>query len=372
MENLGISVVNVFTVDWVTASFRNSDVYSVISMLGLNQEDFQYSEKYSWGYPCRAEHGHICIYYNPDDHSSTPRFPKANKGCALNLSGQGCRELETFSPTLSWPMIFSRLELLDACFTRLDLAYDDRTGVIMLPRLAMDVADGNFIGRARYTQRVYSHDFDTDIDGLTVYVGSKQSDVFVRIYDKAAERGYSPADMHWVRVEIQLRNARAVLAARSVATEPHIGDVFSGILANYLKILEPTGDSNKSRWPVADYWEKVIRDVAALHLTMPGVEYNFRKAEVTFLNQYKQFLRAFLEIYGSASSSQLFDAVRRMTDGVELKEKYVLAIREAHLLNGAPSIPSDLREKQEIIEQHLRDMEWMLDSEQLVFDDLPL
>lgn len=371
MENLGLSVVNVFTVDWVTASFSQSDVYSVISMLGLEQDAFTYSEKYSWGYPCTAEYGHIRIYYNPYDIGEFRRFPKANSGCALNLSGQACRELETFCPTLSWAMLFSRLELLGAKFTRLDLAYDDRTGVISLPRLAVDIADDNFIGRARYTQRIYSHDYDSDIDGLTVYVGSKNSDVFVRIYDKAAERGFSPADLHWVRVEIQLRADRAVMAARSVATEPHIGDVFAGILANYLKILEPTADSNKSRWPVADYWKKVIRDVSALHLTMPGIEYNFRKSEVHFLTQYKQFLYAYLQIYGAGAPDQLFRDILRMCEGDEIKQKYLIAIREAHLLYGAPSIPADLRERQENIEKVLRDLDW-LDFEQCTLDDITI
>ena len=330
MENLGLSVVNVFTVDWVTCSFAQSDVFSVISMLGLCSDQFSYSEKYSWGYPCTAAFGNIRIFYTPDEK----KFPKAHKGCCLNMSGQGCREFETYSPSLSWSMLFSRLDLLGGRFTRLDLAYDDRTGVIILPRLAMDVADRNFIGHAKYTQRLYSDNIDEDIQGLTVYVGSRKSDLYIRIYDKAAERGYRDGECHWIRVEIQMRNDRASMAARSVSTDPNIGNVFAGILANYLRILQPNGDSNKSRWPTADYWEKILRDVASLRLTAPGIEYNFRKAEVHFVKQYHQFLRTYKKIYGADAPQKLFQLCDDLCRGEDIKEKYLAAEREAAALFG--------------------------------------
>ena len=328
MEKLGLSVCNVFTVDWVTCSFANTDVYSVIGIMNLDPAKFSFSEKYSWGYPCTATFGNIRIFYTPNDKE----YPKAHKGCCLNMSGQGCREFETFSPSLSWSMFFSRLELLDGSITRLDLAYDDRTGVILLSRLAMDIADRNFIGHAKYTERLYSDNFDDDIQGLTVYVGSRKSDLFVRIYDKAAERGYHPSECHWVRVEIQMRADRAMLAARSVATEPYIGNVFAGILSNYLRILQPVGDSNKSRWPTADYWTKILRDVSSLRLTTPGIEYNFRKAEVHFVKQYHQFLRTYKKIYGAEASQKLFQECDNLCQNENIKEKYRIAEREAATL----------------------------------------
>lgn len=331
-----LSVVNVFTVDWVTVSF-NLDVYSVIALLGLDHVKFSFSEKYSWGYPCTAEYGHIKVYYNPDDlpeNFDIPRYPKAHKGCCLNMSGQGCRDFETYSPDLSWAMLFSRIKVADGNFTRLDLAYDDRSGVIFLPRLAMDVAERNFIGHARQTMRLYSDDIENDLQGLTVYVGSQKSDLFIRIYDKAAERGYQPSEMHWVRVEIEMRHDRAVLAADAVSTDPHIGHVFAGILANYLKIVTPNGDSNKSRWPVADYWEKLLHDVSALHLTMPGIEYNFRKSEVYFLKQYHQYLRAYYVIYGENAPQQLFNDCMNLCVGEDFKPKYLKAIQDFNAIYG--------------------------------------
>ena len=336
MENLCLSIVNIFTVDWVTCSFGQSDVYSVISMLGFSADQFSYAEKYSWGYPCTASFGNIRIFYNPDDFTGLPRFPNSHKGCCLNMSGQGCREFETHSPTFSWADLFSRFELLNGRFTRLDLAYDDRTGVIPLPRLAIDIAERNFIGHAKQSQRLYSDDIENDIQGLTVYVGSRKSDLYIRIYDKAAERGYKSSELHWIRVEIQMRNDRAIMAARSVACDPNIGNVFAGILANYLRILQPTNDSNKSRWTTADYWQQILHDVSALPLTMPGIEYNFRKAEFHFVKQYHQFLYAYQKIYGDAAPEKLFSEVMSLCDGEDIKEKYLAVIRNAASIIGVP------------------------------------
>ena len=325
LENLGLSVCNIFTVDWVTCSFSNTDVYSVISVLNLDQSKFSFEEKYCWGYPCTATFGNIRIFYTPDDRE----YPNAHKGCCLNMSGQACREFETFSRSLDWPTLFSRLDLLDGNVTRLDLAYDDRTGVILLPRLAMDIADRNFIGHARRSERLYSDNIDDDIQGLTVYVGSKKSALFIRIYDKAAERGFHPSECHWVRVEIQMRDDRAMMAARSVATDPNIGNVFAGILSNYLRVLQPTCDSNKSRWPTAEYWQQILHDVASLRLTTPGIEYNFRKAEVNFVKQYHQFLRTYKKIYGADAPQKLFQECDILCEGENIKEKYKIAEREA-------------------------------------------
>lgn len=338
LENLGLSVCNVFTVDWVTCSFSNTDVYSVIGILNLDHSKFSFEEKYSWGYPCTATFGNIRIFYTPDDKE----YPKAHKGCCLNMSGQACREFETFSRSLDWPTLFSRLELLDGNVTRLDLAYDDRTGVILLPRLAMDIADRYFIGHARRSERLYSDNIDDDIQGLTVYVGSRKSALYIRIYDKAAERGYHPSECHWVRVEIQMRDDRAMMAARSVATDPNIGNVFAGILSNYLRVLRPTADSNKSRWPTAEYWQQILHDVASLRLTTPGIEYNFRKAEVNFVKQYHQFLRTYKKIYGADAPQKLFLECDSLCEGEDIKEKYKIAEREAAAYFGEVISPDQI------------------------------
>lgn len=354
MENLGLSVTNVFTVDWVTCSFANTDVYSVISLLTLDPDKFSYEEKYSWGYPCTASFGNIRIFYNPSDKE----YSKAHKGCCLNMSGQGCREFESFSNGLSWPILFSRFEMLEGNVTRLDLAYDDRTGVINIHRLAYDIAERNFIGHAKHTERLYSDDIDNDIQGLTVYVGSRKSDLFIRIYDKAAERGYRSSECHWVRVEIQMRHDRSMMAARSVATDPHIGNVFSGILSNYLRILQPTSDTNKSRWPIAEYWRRILHDVASLRLTTPGVEYNFRKAEAYFVKQYHQFLLTYKKIYGADAPQKLFDECASLCIGHDIKEKYKIAEREAEAMLGeilsADEINQQLQDHVDSVNHELR------------------
>ena len=47
---------------------------------------------------------------------------------------------------------------------------------------------------------------DSSLTGETLYIGSKKSDAYVRIYNKGLEQ---KVDMDWVRWEIQLRDERA-------------------------------------------------------------------------------------------------------------------------------------------------------------------
>lgn len=53
--------------------------------------------------------------------------------------------------------------------------------------------------------------------GSTCYIGSRQSETFVRIYDKAAQLGVSG---QWTRIELELKASKARFAAFTMANEP--------------------------------------------------------------------------------------------------------------------------------------------------------
>lgn len=122
---------------------------------------------------------------------------------------------------------------------------------------------------------------------MTIQVGSDKSEVKIRIYDKAAERGFK--DRHWIRLEMQLRKERAFEATRQLLDVRHIGMCASGILRNYLTYRLESLDSNKSRWPLAPYWDKVLLDMEKISVWVaPGESYNFAKTEHWLVKQYGQ------------------------------------------------------------------------------------
>lgn len=342
MENLSFSnslmpQSNVFLIDWLTVTFKDISASMVQLMLGLSSEAWTTKQTFKNGYPVDTFFGNIHIWWGADDPQyykdgfneqgkwiTAEMKARNDMGVCLNLSGQGCRTFEEHS-TVGWMSLFELIEKYHGNITRLDLAYDDHMGVIDIYRFACDIKERNYRSKSKHADVLWSDDQENDIQGLSVYIGAKSSDVLIRVYDKAAERGYK--DRHWIRVELQLRHDRASSAMDQILQHESIGSVSSGILRNYLTVCIPSGDSNKSRWSVAYYWQRVIGQMETIRLwAAPGEPYNFHKAEDQMIKQYCQFLLTFREIHGTMND--LLEAARRYHGKKPLKKKYVNAINE--------------------------------------------
>lgn len=340
MEILGNSVAqdNAILIDWLTVTFHDIQVSDVQRLLGLDAPDIDWDDRLSFqdGYPRQCTFSNIVIRYgadNVDNFADDSKSSAADKvrydmGISLNMSGNGCRAFETYGHG-DWLHLLSSICDLDTRikFTRLDLAFDDHIGILDLLQIRQDVEDRNYTGSPKKSSIVWSDDQDLDIQGMTIYIGSRKSPIFVRIYDKAAERGFK--DRHWIRVELQLRHDRAAAAIAEILKLHDVGSTFSGVLRNYCCFRTPSGsDTNKSRWPIADYWESLINGVSRIRLWIsPGEPYNFRKTEEHMINQYGQALQAYERIHGSLHELLL----QSRQAHPDLKKKYKVAINEAKL-----------------------------------------
>jgi Replication initiation factor len=90
--------------------------------------------------------------------------------------------------------------------SRLDLAKDLTETPIDLSAIYQSIEQGGGRGPVRKYSRVTSND-----NGYTIYIGSRQSERYIRIYDKAAEQGI--VDKDWKRLECETKG----VVARSVA-----------------------------------------------------------------------------------------------------------------------------------------------------------
>ena len=251
-------------------------------------------------------------------------------GICLEMSGTGCRAFEShgFGDWLKLLTDITQGQFGKVSITRLDLAYDDHTGILDIYRIESDARDRNLVCKARKVRSTWSDDWDEDIQGLTVEIGSRKSDVLVRIYDKAAERGFDHSK-HWIRVELQLRKARALAAVMQILNFDSVGKVASGILRNYCTFRSPSSDSNRCRWPLTPYWDRLLLDMERIRIVLtPGEEYNFSKTEEHMLIQYGQAFITYYRIHGEIQSF-LIDALKRFP---VLKPKYESAILEHQLL----------------------------------------
>ncbi|MBR5268290.1 MAG: replication initiation factor domain-containing protein [Lachnospiraceae bacterium] len=275
---------NLVLYDWLSFTSKVHSPEDLIAALGLTHVPWT-ETKGARGYRDRKYFSCISIHYNG----------RADMGVWVEMSGQGCRTFETLS-TLSkddkerWVKLFSFISSQGLKITRLDVAYDDHTGILDMGAIAQDTQTGMYISRSTYWETILSS------KGSTVYIGSPQSKVLIRIYDKAAERG--AVDQHWIRVELQLRDDRASQFSK---IDLPIGQAFAGVLLNYLRYIQVPDvfDQNKWRWPMTDYWCNLISDAEKISIYQaPGMEYNEERCRRFVVNQAGNAIDACIQMYG--------------------------------------------------------------------------
>ena len=176
--------------DWVSFTTRKHSVEELVEILELRECPFE-TVRGSKGFMWRQYFSGISIHYNEE------QFARNGDFIWLEMSGQGCRSYESYGSG-DYEKLFElvRSDPENIHLTRLDIAFDDMTGIFDIKIVCDEVRAEHFVARTSTYQAIYSN------AGNAVYFGSKKSNVFIRIYDKAAERGYDGDQYHWVRCEI--------------------------------------------------------------------------------------------------------------------------------------------------------------------------
>lgn len=95
--------------------------------------------------------------------------------------------------------------------SRLDLAKDEKDEGFNIGTFEQMSTAGNFEGSAHKASATRSSD-----GGCTVYIGSRQSEKFLRVYDKGVE---SKQGGDWIRAEIELKGDTANLIAKAIVEQ---------------------------------------------------------------------------------------------------------------------------------------------------------
>jgi hypothetical protein len=108
--------------------------------------------------------------------------------------------------------ILDRAIKANAKITRLDLAIDLVGREIDISSIAKDIQDGKCIGTARTWEHIVSQN-----KGETLYIGSRQSERFARLYNKSAQTNLQ--DVEWFRLEVELKGDTAKTYARVINSQ---------------------------------------------------------------------------------------------------------------------------------------------------------
>lgn len=202
-------------VDWVTFSGHFQTFQEMIEFLGLKNSGLEFKEcSPRWFYKYSVTY---------DNHITLMLTQKEDYTAAcVNISGQGCRLIESFS-CYSLLDLIKRVALLDDFnMSRIDIAQDIIDDKFNINKLVKAYKKGNYTCRSKFSNLMQS--IDDGIEGTSLYFGKKGSNCFINIYDKRAERGFIPDDMpNWTRIEIRLRAENAKGFADKLLTGQDVG-----------------------------------------------------------------------------------------------------------------------------------------------------
>lgn len=126
----------------------------------------------------------------------------------LYLTGEGCEYIHMIED--GFDHIYDLAKQASMKIKRVDIAYDDFDGKLDLD-LAISLYQAGEFRITRNPKIKQIGDFVTghDIDGRTVYIGSRESGKMMRIYEKGKQLGDSSSP--WVRWELELKAVDRVI-----------------------------------------------------------------------------------------------------------------------------------------------------------------
>jgi phage replication initiation protein len=256
---LVLPLENRIIIDWLRITFLDiSDPYIAIERLGLLPDNFVIRPQGASGYKKAVAFGGITVLFDGAH----------NMGVHVNFSGDGCRLYESQYNENPWLNLLTECLKYNVNFSRLDLAHDNVDGSLKLD-LLQEAINAHQVRtrfkRGKLTEDLTYHDADLLPIGKTINLSkSRQSQIFPRFYDKAAQMGLPG---HWIRAEIELKNSRAVEVIKHLVSGMDIGELFFSILNNCFAVIN-LDDSNKTRCTIKAWWLNWLQSTKKLRLTV--------------------------------------------------------------------------------------------------------
>lgn len=295
---------NKILIDWFAFTLHGLTLDEVVRILGLYDCIGSFQEKNGHdGYKDSLLFSGITIFFNGHQ----------GQGIHVRMSGQGCRAFETYSDYHNFddfiPII---LRYPKSKITRLDVACDVFDGVLPINEILQCLINKDWTSSAgaRFWESVFSS------AGLSGYIGSPQSRVRVRFYDKAAEQN---VNYYWVRCELQLRDEQAFsFLERLYCSDETITDVYFGVLNNYVRFIS-RDHVNVSRSEVKPWWNDFIQHNKKIKLWSPGIEYNIGRLKQNVEERWGSAIQTYLTVFGYISLKESLDKIKPIK---ELPEQY--------------------------------------------------
>ena len=264
LDNLNIKEPLFLLIDYVRIRFRTLDVRHVIEDILRIKMKYMGEEEYGW-------YGYSGLYYLGDIFVLTSA--KEKEGTLIELKGKGCRQFECYleAQGRTWYDFFSLCISENAVMKRLDLAINDRIGILNVPQLIEKCRNDECVSVYRTYKDYGSGELVSSREdsrremGKTLYIGSMKSDVYFCIYEKAYEQYIKngvPIEESEVknRFEIRLKNERADTAVFDLIQNEDGERTAFSIINRYVRFVDREEGKEKRLWKTNSDWLWFIGD----------------------------------------------------------------------------------------------------------------
>ena len=315
--------------DYVRIRFPTLDIQHVIKDILKLNIDYMLHEDY--GHYKYTEHyylGDVFVYTSQDEE----------KGTLLELKGKGCRQFESYllAQGRSWYDFLMDALVEGGVMKRLDLAINDRAGILDIPDLTAKCNREECVSLFRSFKSYASGELvkhnEQDKAGMghTLYIGSLKSEVYFCCYEKNYEQYAKlgiPLEEAQIknRFEIRLKDERAYYAVRELLTHYDAEQTAFSIINHYIRFVDREPEKRKTDWKLNDRWAWFIgKDRPPVKLTTDPEPYTLERTLGWISRQVAPTLKMLKKIDAGNSTSYL----KEIEDNAKLTEKHLQIIRQ--------------------------------------------
>ncbi|MBO6357929.1 XRE family transcriptional regulator [Enterococcus casseliflavus] len=307
--------------DYVRIRFPTTNARKIIQeVLHLNF-DYMLHEDYAfYSYQEQYVMGDIVVMVSQEE----------DKGILIEMKGRGCRQFETFllAQKRSWYDFFETSLKLGGVMKRLDLAINDRAGLLNIPYLTKKCQNEECISLFRTFKSYRSGEllkaYEKDGMGNTLYIGSLKSEVYFCLYEKDYEQYIKlgiPLDQTETknRFEIRLKNERAYHAIMDLMKGRSIESTTFSIITRYMRIADKVQGKRRTNWPLNEKWGRFVgRNRKEIQLTSEPKPYTIERTYNWLGRQVAPTLKMTIELDRIRGTSFISDMVLN----AELSERH--------------------------------------------------
>lgn len=235
------------SVDYIACTFfdrSKEDVFAVLAVPGL-----AFSEgKGAHGYrACLYAEG-VRVYYDG----------QLNMGVYVQVSGEGVRLLEASGGFEGVKAYIRRLAEAGGRLSRLDLAYDDREGIVDRSSLHAQAVARGYTSRWQGLREEVQYR-DGEVSSFVLRFGQRTGQSQLVVYDKRLERLQAVGEDfgHWMRFELRFFDEKAVALGAWLIEQVDLSEA-GGWLRGSIEFREAEGSTRIARAKISGWWQEFV------------------------------------------------------------------------------------------------------------------